>query len=57
MDMPIHERRVDEQCDHRIGLRMPALLYAKIARRALEQGLPLSTIVRKALQHDVGARP
>jgi len=56
MDMPNHERRAGQQCDRRIGLRMPAPLYAAMERRARERGLPLSTIVRSALQHEVEAR-
>jgi len=56
MDMPIPERNAGQQCDRRIGLRMPAMLYAAMGRRAREQGLPLSTVMRSALQHEVEAR-
>ena len=50
------ERPTDQLCDRRIGLRMPAPLYAAMERRAREQGLPLSSVVRVALQHEVEAR-
>lgn len=56
MDMPIHERNAGQQFDRRIGLRMPTLLYAAMERRAHAQGLPLSTVVRAALQREVEAR-
>ncbi len=56
MDMPIPERAAEQHYDRRIGLRMPVLLYAAIERRAREHGLPLSTVVRAALQHEVEAR-
>ena len=56
MDMPIPERAAEQHYDRRIGLRMPAMLYAAMERRAREQGLPLSMVVRSALQHEVEAR-
>jgi predicted DNA binding CopG/RHH family protein len=54
--MPIYDRPTNQQYDRRVGLRMPAMLYAAMERRAREQGLPLSTVVRAALQHEVEAR-
>lgn len=56
MDMPTPERAAEQPYDRRIGLRMPALLYAAMEKRAREHGLPLSTVVRAALQHEVEAR-
>lgn len=44
-----------EQHDRRVGLRLPASLYAAVERQAEQRGLPLSSFVRTALQREVGA--